>query len=182
MTRNSIFAARRSVGDAVMVGDSLTEMADWDADHRIINRGIYSDKTAGLLARTDELARLNAPIALVIIGTNDFAISLNVDWAFERYTKIINVLAPKRVIVQSTLFRNARHPKENQAIAELNRKLQVLCGGQSCDNIDLNTIFAPNGVLLPIYSIVVHILLAMHILDGLNGLDLPACKTTETRK
>ncbi|RWC06671.1 MAG: hypothetical protein EOQ56_03900 [Mesorhizobium sp.] len=89
-----------------MVGDSLTEMGDWDAifpDYRI-------DNAAGLLARTDELARVNAPIAFVMIGTNDFAVSPNVDQAFERYTKVINALAPKCVIVQSTLFRNARHP------------------------------------------------------------------------
>ncbi|MER8476332.1 GDSL-type esterase/lipase family protein [Mesorhizobium sp. M1163] len=97
--RNSIFAARRSSGDAVMIGDSITEMGDWDAifpDYRIINRGVYSDNTAGLLARTDELSRVDADIAFVMIGTNDFTIRLDANGTFGRYNRIIKALAPKR--------------------------------------------------------------------------------------
>ena len=47
--------------DVVMIGDSLTDGAEWREifpDQKIVNRGIDSDTTDGVLARLDEIVSI----------------------------------------------------------------------------------------------------------------------------
>ncbi len=61
-------------GDVVMLGDSITEGADWAAllpQTRVHNHGIGGDDTVGVLRRLDLVTRAQPTKVFVMIGTND---------------------------------------------------------------------------------------------------------------
>ncbi|MEO6016850.1 MAG: GDSL-type esterase/lipase family protein [Polaromonas sp.] len=107
--RTSFFHDFGHQADVVMVGDSLTDGAEWREmfpDQRIVNRGIDSDTTEGVLARLDDILMLKPKAVFVMIGINDFAdLSRSADAVFLTYQAIVSRLerSGARVIVQSTL-------------------------------------------------------------------------------
>lgn len=106
--RNSIFEAFHPRADFVMIGDSLTEAAEWREMFpavSIANRGISGDRTEDILRRMDAIFATGAKRAFVMAGFNDFALNQSVGAAFENYRKIIDQLTERGidVYIQSTL-------------------------------------------------------------------------------
>jgi lysophospholipase L1-like esterase len=106
--RNSIFEAFHPHADFVMVGDSLTEAAEWREifpEVRIVNRGISGDRTDDILRRMDAIFATGAKRAFVMAGFNDFALNQSVATAFGNYRKIVDQLTERGtyVYIQSTL-------------------------------------------------------------------------------
>jgi hypothetical protein len=138
--------------DVVMLGDSLTEMADWHAifpGFDVTNQGISGDTTAGLLDRVDLVIRVKPRLIAMMFGVNDLQQGQPVAEVYGRYANAIGELAaPERcIIVQSTLL-TRRGVELNRAISDLNSRLSARCTGDKCDFVDLNASLAPNGELL----------------------------------
>jgi lysophospholipase L1-like esterase len=160
--RTSLFRTLAQKADVVMIGDSLTDGAEWNEmfpEQDIVNRGIDGDTTHGVLARLDTILRLEPKQVFVMLGINDFADQHRpVAAVFAHYRTLVRRLsrAGAQVIVQSTLPCNeakaawkscaALNPK----ITQLNKRLATLASEDDSDNItflDLRPVLAGKGGL-----------------------------------
>lgn len=146
--RKSFFDAFRAPAAVVMVGDSLTDGAEWSElfpGAGIANRGISGDTTAGVLERMDAILALHSSKAFVMIGINDFFQGDSVEAVAQRYGRIVAALRGNgaEVFVQSTLFCNAAKTTwapcaaANEKVKQLNRRLAAL-DPKTATFIDLN--------------------------------------------
>jgi lysophospholipase L1-like esterase len=148
------FGARVSV---VMVGDSLTDGAEWGEMFpgiSVANRGVDGDTTAGVLRRLEGIASVRARKAFVMIGINDFKEARSVDAVFRDYHDIVSRLGESgtKVFVQSTLLCNEAKAgwiscaAIQGKIRELNRRLAGLASADVAF-IDINAGLAGTGGL-----------------------------------
>lgn len=156
--RTSFFRTLGRPAEVVMIGDSLTDGAEWAEmfpDQDIVNRGIDSDTTDGVLARVDDIVAARPRQAFVMIGINDFADGRrDVDAVFGNYHAIVSRLrqAGIRVVVQSTLPCNEAKAawkscaSINGKIARLNARLPSLAA-PGVVFVDLRPLLAPDGNL-----------------------------------
>lgn len=156
--RTSFFHAFGRQADVVMIGDSLTDGAEWREmfpDQLIVNRGIDSDTTDGVLARMDDVLRLKPKLVFVMIGINDFAdASRSVDAVFVTYRSIVSRLerGGTRVVVQSTLPCNEAKgvwkscAAINDKIRQLNARLATLAS-RRVSYVDLLPVLAAGSGL-----------------------------------
>jgi lysophospholipase L1-like esterase len=107
--RTSFFRTFGQHADVVMIGDSLTDAAEWREmfpQLSIVNRGIDNDTTDGVLARLDDIVAARPRLAFVMIGVNDFSNPrATVDGVLSNYRAIVARLeqAGIKVVVESTL-------------------------------------------------------------------------------
>jgi lysophospholipase L1-like esterase len=151
--RYSMLAAFPARAEVVMLGDSLTEVADWRAmlpDLDVANQGISGDTTAGLLLRLDLVRQARPRVVAIMIGVNDLQEGTPVKNVFDRYRQAVETLAmaPDCLLAQSTLF-TARGAALNASIADLDRKLATFCAAGNCTFLDVNAVIAPLGTLPP---------------------------------
>jgi lysophospholipase L1-like esterase len=136
--RTSLFHNFGRQADVVMVGDSLTDGAEWSEifpNQLIVNRGIDNDTTEGVLERLDDILALKPKAVFVMIGINDFTdVSRSADSVFLTYHSIVSRLerSGTRVVVQSTLPCNEAKgawkscSTINSRIRQLNSRLKTL--------------------------------------------------------
>jgi lysophospholipase L1-like esterase len=136
--RTSFFRAFLRHADVVMIGDSLTDGAEWREmfpERSIVNRGIDDDTTEGVLARLDQVVAMKPRLVFVMIGVNDFANDrLSVETVFGNYRTIVARLSQEgaKVFVQSTLPCNEAKgawkscASINGKIRQLNARLATL--------------------------------------------------------
>lgn len=156
--RSSFFHTFAREAQVVMVGDSLTDGAEWRemfADQDIVNRGIDGDTTDGVLARLDDILVIKPKRAFVMIGINDFAeAGRSVDAVFSNYSAIVSQLAQHgvKVFVQSTLPCNEAKGAWkscaglNPRIGQLNARLTGLASA-NVTFIDLVPVLSAKGGL-----------------------------------
>jgi GDSL-like Lipase/Acylhydrolase family len=149
--RYGIISAFPVYADVVMLGDSLTEGADWRAilpGIDVTNQGIVGDTMVGLLLRLDLAERTDPRVVALMIGLNDLLSHQPVDEVYARYAKAIAELAsPRRcIIVQSTLL-TRRDAALNAAISDLDQRLAQACADGKCSFVDLNAVLGPEGEL-----------------------------------
>lgn len=107
--RTSFFHNFGRKADVVMLGDSLTDGAEWREmfpELRVVNRGIDGDTTEGVLARLGDILILKPKVVFIMIGINDLSDpSRSADAVFWTYKSIVSRLrlSGTRVVVQSTL-------------------------------------------------------------------------------
>lgn len=94
--------------DVVMIGDSITHAGHWEEifpDVKIANRAIGGDKTSDILDRMSDILLVKPRKAFIMIGINDLGQSKSVDEIFNNYSKIVEQLQNRNivVIIQSTL-------------------------------------------------------------------------------
>lgn len=157
--RVSLFDSVRPSADVVMVGDSITQLAEWRdlfPNVLIANRGISGDTTAGLLRRHAAITALRPKTVAVMAGVNDFTIlDATPDDVFERYKELVATFSASgaRVIVQSTLLTSSDFkPSVNDRIMKLNTALSAYCLDGHCTFLDVNRVLAPAGFLSASYS------------------------------
>ncbi|KEO87828.1 hypothetical protein EH30_00165 [Erythrobacter sp. JL475] len=150
------YQANPASGRVVILGDSIVWRGKWNQelpDCDMVMRGVEWETTAGLLARVDEIIRVGAETAVVMVGTNDLSYTQQDSAIFGRYRQIINRLnRTAKVIVVSTTLRDAKQNDANVRIRKLNSALERECGSGSCTFMDLNAEIAPTGYLLPEYT------------------------------
>jgi len=107
--RTSFFNTFGQHADVVMIGDSLTDAAEWHEmfpQLSIVNRGIDNDTTDGVLARLDSIVAAKPRLAFVMIGVNDFSNPhANIEGVLSNYRAIVARLrqAGIKVVIESTL-------------------------------------------------------------------------------
>ena len=161
--RSSLFRTFTHQPQVVMIGDSLTDGAEWAEmfpQQDIVNRGIDSDTTEGVLARLDDILRVKPRQAFVMIGINDLADAhREVDAVFASYRSIVSRLdqGGVKVTVQSTLPCNVAKAawkscaSLNPRIRQLNTRLAALASTR-VRYVDLWPLLAVNGELNSDYT------------------------------
>lgn len=140
-----------SPGAIILLGDSLTEFADWSyllqgstaspgpaGNRTVLNRGIAGDMIEGMILRLDELVRHNPSSIFLMAGCNNFVKhpSITVEQVWEAYRQLISrigELMPHAILhIASTLPLNPisgdYYQGINSKIAELNALLQQNSG------------------------------------------------------
>jgi hypothetical protein len=117
-----VYAALPRHADVVMLGDSITEMTDWNAllpSFDVANRGIPGDMTEGVLERIDSIIAMHPRCVAVMLGVNDLVTKRSIQKVLQNYTAIIDRLntSGSTVIVQSTL--TTSDPSVNALVIEV---------------------------------------------------------------
>ncbi len=119
-------------GQVVMLGDSHTEMNDWDAaipgDLPLRNRGIGGDTTEGLLTRLEEITLSQPEAVFLLIGTNDVWTETTPEMtvsAIARTVRVIRAKSPDTRIFVQTVFPMRVEYGPNDRIREINTLLKA---------------------------------------------------------
>lgn len=150
--RTSFFSIHGKKSDLVMVGDSLTDGAEWEellGSQSVLNRGIIGDTTYGLRLRLDSIYSTDAKKAFIMIGINDIIKSRPTNEILKDYQDIVNALRSRNIkpYIQSTLLVGEGKKIYNEKVHELNRQMSEFASGQGIDFIDLNKALSSDGVL-----------------------------------
>lgn len=157
--KKSFFDAFGSYASVVMIGDSLTDGAEWREMFpglAVINRGVDGDTTAGVLKRMESITSSRARKAFIMIGINDFKQGRSVDAVLQDYRSIVSKLGESgmKVYVESTLACNEAKAEwigcagMQAKIRQLNRGLASLASA-NVTFIDINTELAGANGLKP---------------------------------
>jgi lysophospholipase L1-like esterase len=150
-------ASRIEQRDVVMLGDSMTDIPDWDellGRTDVANRGLGGDRTHDLAHRLDSVLALDPRIVFVQVGYNDLAAGSAVEDVAQRTLAIVERLraAGVAVVLQSVLHTGADHHDAeawNRRVAEVNARLVEGAEGlEGVRYLDLNASLAPEGRLL----------------------------------
>ena len=145
--------------DIVMIGDSLTDGAEWSdifPDKRIANRAIGGDTTAGLLNRMESIYSVYPKTAFLMIGINDLFTREDPEKIIENYKNIVENLKKRniQVFVESILLCNPKMAgqwtqcrENNKKIKYINKKISALG-----NFIDLNAWLSDAEGLKPEYT------------------------------
>jgi hypothetical protein len=132
-------------GDIVFLGDSITEGGAWDemfVGRPVRNRGIGGDTSAGVLARTDAIARGKPAKVFLMIGTNDLFVGASPEEIAANVAAILARIAREsagtQLYLQSVLPRAASYRAE---LEMLNARLEAVAGEQNATWIDLYPTF-----------------------------------------
>lgn len=133
-------------GDVVMLGDSITEGADWQALFplvRVHNHGIGGDDTDGVLQRLGPVTDRRPGKVFLMIGTNDIGKGLHSEREIvdnvARIVDDIRAASPATEIhLQSVLPRLRRRAEQ---VRSVNRGIEALAHDRGATWIDLQPIF-----------------------------------------
>jgi lysophospholipase L1-like esterase len=133
-------------GDVVMLGDSITEGADWQdllPGVRIHNQGIGGDDTDGVLRRLALVTDRRPGKVFVMIGTNDIGKGVHsVDEIVANITTIVDRIRADspttEIYLQSVLPRLRRRAEQ---VGGVNRGIEALVQDRGATWIDLRPIF-----------------------------------------
>ena len=166
--REDVFTAFGQPADIVMMGDSLTSIAEWGdmlPGRRIANRGIAGDVVSGMLLRADSARSVNARRIFIMGGINDINIGRPVAAVIADYVALSDALGvadPSRLTIHSTLPVGNTYPgvlvsldEANSRVARLNDALRThakLRGYGYLDLVPLLSETSQPGVLAAAYT------------------------------
>ena len=129
----------------VFLGDSITKrfnLCEFFEDPSILNRGIFSDTTHGVLLRLEEnVNNLNVSKLFLLIGFNDLEFRNNNE-IIQNIMKILSKVQARKIFVQSLLPVRIDKKGTNARIMEINSELKKVCGEKGLSYIDLHSKFA----------------------------------------
>jgi len=151
--------------DIVMFGNSITHGGNWNeilGRKNVVERGIPSDNTEGMLNRLNSIIKLNPKIVFILAGVNDIYSGFSAEYVFSNYMKILSNLQKKKIvpIIQSCIYAGENWGKDwnlsrefnlqkNNEIEKLNFMLKDYCLKNNLDFIDLNAKLSANKFLMP---------------------------------
>jgi len=153
----SFFEVHGVASDIVMIGDSITNGAEWHEmfkNSSIVNRGIGGDTAKGILNRMDSITSTRAKKSFIMVGINDLNKGVSVNELYFSYALIIKKLKQAGITpyIQSTLYAGEKLSGLNSDILSLNEKLKVLAKKEGLVYIDLNEVLSPDGLLNKKYT------------------------------
>ncbi|MEH3091842.1 MAG: GDSL-type esterase/lipase family protein [Agrobacterium cavarae] len=136
----AVLASGMPASRFVMMGDSLTQFANWPAllnRSDILNLGLAGDTTSGMLERVKSL-NISRNRVLVMGGVNDILAGVRVDDIMHNLTEIVRQLNKdgNTVFLQSTIM--TRRPAANELISQLIERQRQLCKSEKCTFVDVN--------------------------------------------
>ncbi len=139
--------------DIVMLGNSLTHGANWNelvGRSNIVERGIVSDVTEGMLNRLDYIFKLKPKMVFILAGLNDIYQWVPVEQIYANYVRILTQLQARGIkpVIQSTLYAGKRWGAEwnitpadnngrNKEVDKLNKLLKTYAKRLNIEYIDL---------------------------------------------
>ena len=142
--------------DIIFVGDSITARCEWQEffpDKVVLNRGIDSDVTEGVLNRLDVIEVANPRQIYLMIGINDIRQKIPMDVTVTNYKQIIEkltqALPDTELFIQSVLPIGANTGMSNEDVMALNEELVRLADAGSLTYIDLYSLLADDQNFLP---------------------------------
>ena len=157
-----IYASFNRKANTVMIGDSLTDIADWSdifPGASVVNRGIGGDTANGILSRMDGVLSVGAKKAFIMVGINDLLKGVSPSDILEDYSKIVKILIEHghQVYIQSTLFCNGTLlsvacTRNLNKISVLNTGLEQLAKQHGLTYINLNSDLSLDGQLNELYT------------------------------
>lgn len=146
--RVSLFDVANRPAAVVMLGDSLTDRAEWREllpAHDVVNRGIEADTTEGLLARLPQVQALRPRAVFLMIGINDLTSGHAVAEIVPRYRTIVNTLREggAEVFIESVLPCSEEVTPlpdcvaQNRKVSQLNAQLATLARQTSARYVDI---------------------------------------------
>lgn len=143
----------------IFLGDSITDGCEWSEllnNSNIVNRGINSDTTYGVLERVHQIVKLNPEKVFLMIGTNDLREGRTIADIRNDYEKIVKEFSEKipsaRIYVQSVIPSSQdKYPgRSQQRIHDLNKEIRELAVKYHLTYIDLYTeMLSDDGKLDP---------------------------------
>jgi lysophospholipase L1-like esterase len=132
----------------VFVGDSITKrfnISEFAKSKNILNRGIFSDTTQGLLNRINiNINNININKLFIMIGYNDLKFRTN-DEIINNIKKIISVAKAEKIYIQSLLPVISDRNVINERIIIINKQLRKISIDGGCYYIDLHSHFVGNN-------------------------------------
>ncbi|WP_423188907.1 GDSL-type esterase/lipase family protein [Alkalibacterium sp. f15] len=133
--------------DVVFLGDSITERALWHESFPeidLVNRGIGSDTSQGVLERMDTVIALNPQKVFLNIGVNDIILNVDREDTLTNIQSIINEmnteLPESELYIQSVFpVRENYSYVNNDEIDELNSSIEELAEDEGLIYIDIGT-------------------------------------------
>ena len=89
----------------VMLGDSITAAADWNAllpSFDVANRGTSGDTTEDVLGRIENIVAMHPRCVAVMIGVNDLLKKRNVQQVLKNYAAIVENCADNQAVVYTS--------------------------------------------------------------------------------
>lgn len=160
--RQSLFeVAPKETADLVFVGDSITARGEWQEffpDQKVLNRGIDSDVTEGVLNRLDVIINASPKQIFLMIGINDIRQNIPQATSLAHYEEIIKhlkeALPDTELYIQSILPIGANTGMSNKDVEAFNQELEKLALEYNLTYIDLYSKFLDHTGFLPTsYSI-----------------------------
>ncbi len=128
----------------VFVGDSITKnfiVNEYFDNKDLLNRGIPSDTTFGLLHRIESnINNLNVEKVFLLIGFNDIGFRDD-KMIIDNFRKIFSLLKSEKVYVQSIFPVDSSFKGTNERITSLNKEIKSICESGRCDFLDLHKYF-----------------------------------------
>lgn len=146
--------------DVVFLGNSITFGGAWNellGRERIINRGIGSDNTVGMLHRLHQVYLLQPKLCFIMAGINDLYAGASVNRIFHNYMMIVDTLLLHGIIpvIQSTLHVNPKWKQaveKNDEVNKLNFLLKDYAKIKQIEWLDINTALSSDGALRNEYT------------------------------
>lgn len=128
VNKMSFFKEHARKVEIVMLGDSITDNAEWNdlfPSIEISNQGIGGDTTGKMLNRIKLIYKTKAEKVFIMIGINDILAGTNLDEIYKKYQAIVNELTKNniKVYIQSTLLVGNNKNQSNKKVSKLNSRL-----------------------------------------------------------
>ncbi len=137
-----------SADEIIFLGNSITDGCEWAElfnNPSIKNRGISGDRTQGILDRMTEITESHPKKIFIMIGINDLSAKISTAKILENYQSIIDTIRQStpetRIFIQSVLPTYQLPHIQNDSVAYLNSKLEILASKFKIDFIDLYSKF-----------------------------------------
>ena len=154
----SVYELNHEKRDIVFAGDSITKrylLSEFFPELQILNRGIGSDVSAGLLNRFDEVLKHEPKKVFIWIGINDICIGIDVGDTIKNVKECIEMAKEKNIsiYVLSVLPTN-KEINVNENVKELNEEYEQLCAEEDVMFIELYDFFVDDygEVILEYYE------------------------------
>lgn len=146
----------------VFLGDSITHRSEWNEffpHSMVVNRGVGSDTTKGILNRLDEIISSHPEKIFIMVGINDLANQADEKEVISNYLKILNKIqskSPKTMVyIQSVLpVNNEVYGSliNNNDVVSVNIKLRSLAEELGYKYVDLYQKLSSDNQLIKGYT------------------------------
>jgi lysophospholipase L1-like esterase len=120
----------------------------------VLNRGICSDTTVGLLKRLEKnVNNIEINKLFILIGYNDLPYRSNEE-ILANIEMVVNEVRARNIYVQSLLPVEAKRKDINHRIKDINNRLKKICESKKVEYVDLHSHFIDaSGGLSNSYSL-----------------------------
>lgn len=128
----------------VFLGDSITarfKVNEYFPHKKVLNRGIFSDTTRGVLQRVEaNCNNLDIAKCFILIGYNDLKYRTEEE-ILQNYEKILKTLKADELYVMSLLPVSSKYYAFAIKIPQLNQRIKEIASKYGCIYIDISTKF-----------------------------------------